>query len=103
MSRYIDADELRNRMESIVSDYTSNGIYPIGFGIEDAIDMVNDMYTADVVEVKRGKWIPIYHNGKFTGGKCSVCGKFKKTYRMEILYKSYKFCHKCGAKMDRKE
>lgn len=66
------------------------------------IDVASDgIYDLDMV--KHGKWIPTYYNGKLTGGKCSVCGKFKKTYRMEVLWKNYKFCHNCGVKMDRKE
>ena len=55
---------------------------------------------ADVVEAKHGRWIPVHHNGDLTGGKCSVCGKFKKTYNMGTLYNGYKVCHNCGAKMD---
>lgn len=36
--RLIDADELIRNLEGIISDYTSNGIYPEKFGIDDFID-----------------------------------------------------------------
>lgn len=41
--RLIDADELIRNLEGIISDYTSNGIYPEKFGIDDFIDVVKEM------------------------------------------------------------
>lgn len=43
--RMIDADELIRNLESIISDYTSNGIYPEKFGIDDFIDVVKEIPT----------------------------------------------------------
>lgn len=40
MSRHIDANWLLDALNSIISDYTSEGKYPNGFGIEDAINLV---------------------------------------------------------------
>ena len=51
-------------------------------------------------ELKHGCWLTIIHDGKFKGGKCSVCGKFKKHWSMRLLREQYKFCHRCGSKMD---
>lgn len=49
MLRLINADILINELEGILSSYTSNGRYPIGFGIEDAIDIVSDSVTVELV------------------------------------------------------
>lgn len=43
--RMIDADELIRNLEGIISDYTSNGIYPEKFGIDDFIDVVKEIPT----------------------------------------------------------
>ena len=43
--RLIDADELIRNLEGIISDYTSNGIYPEKFGIDDFIDVVKEIPT----------------------------------------------------------
>ena len=43
--RMIDADELIRNLEGIISDYTSNGIYPEKFGVDDFIDVVKAMPT----------------------------------------------------------
>ena len=51
-------------------------------------------------EIKHGRWLTVIHDGKFKGGKCSVCGKFKKHWSMKNLREQYKFCHKCGSRMD---
>ena len=64
-------------------------------------ELLDDTPTADVVEVKHGEWLPVFHNDKFKGGKCSECGKYKKSHNITFLNKNYKFCHSCGAKMDK--
>ena len=92
MAEYIDRQELLNKIWMGNTDSIVLRSY--------AAKMVNAMPTVDVIEVKHGRWKPVHHNGKLTGGKCSVCGKFKRTNNMGTLYNGYKVCHKCGAKMD---
>lgn len=43
--RMIDADRLLNALNSVISDYTSEGKYPDRFGIDDAINLVEDAPT----------------------------------------------------------
>ena len=43
--RMIDADALVDKLEQIISDYISHGMYPSDFDIRYAIDMVEDMPT----------------------------------------------------------
>lgn len=69
----------------------------------DVIDIkwaINDIPAANVTEVAVGKWLPSYHDGKFKGAKCSVCGKFKRAHSMKQFRECYQFCHRCGAKME---
>ena len=67
MSRAIDADRLLDVLNSIILDYTSEGKYPDGFGIDDAINLVegaptltppNEWVTLefDVVDTTTGKY-----------------------------------------------
>lgn len=57
MQRLIDADELIRNLESIISDYTSNGIYPEKFGIDDFIDVVKEIPTLPAPQ-----WISVEDN-----------------------------------------
>lgn len=43
--RLIDADALADKLEQIISDYTSHGMYPAAFDIRYATDVVEDMPT----------------------------------------------------------
>ena len=60
--------------------------------------LLEDVYSADVVEVKHGKWLLEYEpNGKPYCFHCSVCdGDF---HYIDITT-AYPFCPHCGAKME---
>lgn len=79
MARYIDADKL-------IAEYDRVHVGPPG----GARKLMEEAPAADVVEVKRGKWIK-----RGNEKKCSVC---------EFIYYSnndeWNFCPNCGAKMD---
>lgn len=81
MSRYIDADEL-------CKDRVCND--PVRIAAMCAP-------TADVQEVKHGKWIKASEKA-YIGMKCSRC-KARIRYS-EYFSGNYLYCHKCGAKMD---
>lgn len=53
--------------------------------------------AADVVERKKGKWIPVT-NGR-GGCECSQCHTYAPSYQSGVEYKSA-YCPSCGAKMD---
>ena len=53
---------------------------------------------ADVVERKKGKWIP-YEFGSERWHKCSACGKADEYINERGLEAVRKFCPNCGAKM----
>lgn len=71
MSRAIDADRLLDALNSIILDYTSEGKYPDGFGIDDAINLVegaptltppNELLTLDQLREMDGEpvWVELY-------------------------------------------
>lgn len=93
MSRYIDAEKaLRTIQGECVAKYPVSFI----FGLSAAADEIRKMPTADVVEVRHGRWAvkdlndPLYESKK--APHCSVCG--------EMSFIRYDYCPDCGAKMD---
>ena len=52
------------------------------------------LQTADVVEVKHGRWVQISSN-PWDGAKCSACGRFYRGSEWGDRY-----CKVCGARMD---
>lgn len=64
--RMIDADELIRNLEGIISDYTSNGIYPEKFGIDDFIDVVKEIPTIPAPQwIRVENRMPIEHESMF--------------------------------------
>lgn len=82
MSRYIDADTLS---ENIIRRVNNSLIrYWL-------LSMVSDQPTADVVDVKRGKWkVDETHDYE---PYCSLCG------HEPIAGEKYNYCPDCGADM----
>ena len=79
MARYIDAVNCAD----VISE-------KLNIPLDDLVDICAEIPTADVAEVKQGKWIK-----KGNEKKCSVC---------DFIYYSnndeWSFCPNCGAKMD---
>lgn len=110
MARYIDADVLKERLEKIKSP--SDEIFGMGItrGIERAETTVDMIPTADVVEVKHGKWklmstekfMDGSYSSKFFCSKClreiGVCHEHESD-KHKYAKSMYPYCH-CGAKMD---
>lgn len=88
MSKYIDVESLGIGRAN--PEVFENRAYADGWN--SAIDIILSAPTADVQEIKHGKWLPY----RFGLGvmKCSICG---------AVYDggdSFRFCPKCGTKMD---
>ena len=88
MARYIDA-------ELVKAEFTGNFIEEYPTGLIKAI--IGGVPTADVQEVKHGKWID---KGRGYGWykECSNC-----SYRNDYPMEDFKYCPNCGAKMDEME
>ncbi len=93
MSRYIDADaaikrfeELHGNENTLLNSYNADWI----------VSFIEGQATADVQEVKHGKW-KVW--GMFDDlVKCSCCG-YQDT-RNHVIYENLMYCGRCGAKMD---
>lgn len=84
MARYINADNLINELSAACMPIYEKGITGILGDNSSIADIINEQPTADVQEVKHGKWKPMFmvvayeYAGKtfdFRGIKCSECGK----------------------------
>lgn len=95
MARYIDVDKLIADCEEEIVDYDED--LQRHFVVKAVpTEYIEDFPTADVAEVKHGKWIgsldfPIMQ----AMIRCSLCNEPSITMS--------KFCPNCGAKMDLKE
>ena len=97
MSRYIDADKLLEVLNGFTKFYHLDML-----SVGTFIDMVTDMPTADVVEVKHGRWIKdrlcSTSGGTYGVRRCSVC----EDYYQDVGY-GWNYCPNCGAKMEGEE
>lgn len=108
MPRYIDAERLTKDVENTYLDGDSSNYYRATeegdtlVGKFQMIDLIYDQPTADVEEVRHGRWVQIDDHI----GICSVCGRDVRTFGADktgcalILSAMYYRCPECGAKMD---
>lgn len=71
------------------------------YSASEIILILNNVPTADVVEVKHGEWKQCFEDWRkqIEGDECSACGF--QHYGTSIS--NYNYCPNCGAKMDLKE
>ena len=60
---------------------------------DEVIDCIEAIPAFDVAPVRHGHWIKITSSGVY---ECSKCGIYVMTCDIE----EYKYCHRCGARMD---
>ena len=106
MARYIDADKLEKDFPQSGSKHNviiNGNEYPV-FLVDHVLHKIRNYPTADVVEVKHGKWQFVNQATNYleppTGDmcKCSVC-----EYEIDVSEAHFKYCPNCGAKMDGKD
>jgi hypothetical protein len=86
MSRYIDADKLKEECYKFTNDVSRSAMAFVQ-------GQINAAPTADVVEVKHGEWVVCGTFDDFV--TCSVC----KSNKYPFGY-GFNYCPDCGAKMD---
>lgn len=95
MSRYIDADRIVYWIRHTSRDGLEDDIRRVAF--KDAIERIP---TADVQEVKHGKWIyEGYHETMGHAFQCSICMRWMFTDFPKYVAEEYPYCH-CGSRMD---
>jgi hypothetical protein len=88
MARYVDVDKAKE----IFHNKTGGSSFD---------SFIDDAPTADVVEVRHGKWLPIVIQDNYLEPpycdtiKCSECGQ-----EADVSFHDAKYCFECGAKMD---
>lgn len=100
MSRYIDADTLRERLQSLAYDDWNQGI-SISFSdaCNEIIDIIEEQPTADVRENVQSEWVRLEGRGVY----CNACQQgwdFIQGVPEEVGRGRYKYCPNCGAKME---
>lgn len=100
MPRYIDAEKLLKKMGERYNNFLRlEGYYEhftMGYG--EATETVENEPTADVQEVKHGKWLRVSEFQKSWTRVCSVCGN-----RSYMIRKVYPYCPNCSAKMEKSD
>ena len=107
MSKYIDADALKDKMFNYYDCVNLNtrkdnynGETLMNYEVADMIeDCIDNAPTADVEEVRHAKWIYTGHH-EMMGYvfKCSVCERWMFAHSPNHVVGAYPYCH-CGAKM----
>lgn len=98
MPKYIDADKLNGKLMDeyygMISD-ESIKIYKI-------MQMLDNAPTADVEEVKHGRWrYKLLDNFKKVECTCTHCGwRGIDNYDSYVDISDFEYCPHCGAKMD---
>lgn len=99
MAEYIEREDLIRRFELSIKSWgrDCNSNAPIkARTYEEAVDRIKKLPTADVVEVKHGKWVDKEYFG-IEVPVCSICEYESSNYE------HHSFCPNCGAKMDLEE
>ncbi len=106
MARYIDADKFSERIRLSPAFKNLGWEGDLLQGV--ILDLLDNAPTADVVEVKFGKWIKTDRGIRVNANtgqpmrvyycECSCCGWHTGNQGVE-----FKYCPQCGTKMDGKE
>lgn len=94
MSRYIDADALKDKITDIDGGCAIDGT---GFDIytHEVFELIDEVPTADVRENVRGEWKVCDAKPPTWWYECSVCGKAGNV--------EYNYCPNCGSEMRKGE
>lgn len=93
MSRYIDADNLINKLSAACMPIYEKGITGILGDNSSIADIINEQPTTAVQEVKRGYWQNKYRSGTtIKEGVVSSCCDMWNNRKSQ-------FCPNCGARM----
>lgn len=90
MARYIDRNELIENLNKFAPEHYTALLN----------QLITNQPTADVMEVKHGKWIAYKKTMFGSDYKCSLCGNIADEDNRGNFAILTKYCSNCGAKMD---
>lgn len=97
---YIEREALlQDIAETVIVSAKTGYTNPELKGINKVIGRIQAMPTADVQEVRHGKWLYEDSDIGWTDYKCSACGNIISTVAQDEDL--YSYCPYCGAKMDK--
>nr|DAY66462.1 MAG TPA: rubredoxin iron binding domains containing a [Caudoviricetes sp.] len=99
MAKYIDADNLINELSAACMPIYEKGITGILGDNSSIADIINEQPTADVQEVKRGKWVKPGNDQDHKQWICSECKGLIET-ACYCWHCYYNYCPNCGARME---
>ena len=94
---YIKLQDAKNAIDNCINEQTvskfatSAECKAARYGANIALFALDDVPTADAVEVRHGEWREV--NDKYPRYVCTVCNHLFNN-------KNYNYCPECGAKMD---
>lgn len=92
--RLINADAFMQRLREDCEDKATREFVA---EIHDLVEIEATFHPVEAESVRKGKWIWYYGPGHYY---CSECGFCADGYTMECIDGVFKFCPKCGAKME---
>lgn len=107
MKEYIERAAVLDRLSKVKMDGYgfSQGVQ---FGVDHAITCIKEALSADVVEVRHGRWIDL--NAENSTGplfKCSECSHLHNPNRDDLDLERVElkplYCDACGARMDKED
>ena len=110
MKEYIEREAVLERLAKVDMDTYYGFTAAVQFGVNHAIQCIKEAPAADVVEVRRGRWVKrqnpqwkaYYHDA------CSICGWWNTKNSMCYNRKkkpghSLNYCPNCGARMGKED
>jgi hypothetical protein len=101
MAKYIDAEAVKEWVANwfykhkLYHPYSKTNTIPI----TELYDILEQMPTADVAEVRHGRWEYKGKRGRFPACRCSICGNIENADWV-ILGDNVNYCPNCGSRMD---
>ena len=109
MSRYIDADALKDKLQQhhdfYVMAWGGFGKMPIGEKkrVDEITNCIAEVVNAPTIEPKRGEWIDAEIRHEDGVLPIQVCSECKTFYPLEYTGGGHRFCPNCGADMRERE